>query len=459
VFGFFDLLRRSSLNIRAALRYPLSPLHRKTYRLRHQSAYRLQLESRKYRRLALQPVPQCFSIHRHELPIASQSPIRVAAISHNLNIEGAPLAQMELLVALAQSGLIVPTIISPHDGPLRQEYESAGIAVKVLEPMNLAFVETFDESLLRVEGILADCRADVVYANTLVSFWAVVAAERMKLPALWNVREVPPAAAHFDHLPTGVREEAYKCFHHSYRVIFVSGATFNMSSQFESRDNFDVIYDAVDWHRMESSSGATDRRLARAELGLADSDLAIVSVGTIVEGKGQLDLVEAVTRMPEHAASQVKLFLVGDRGGDYSKLLQDANEAMPPNLASRIRIVATSPRSHIYFSAADIAVCCSRGDSYPRAVHEAMFFGLPLVTTLTCGCELVHENSNALVYSAGDVGTLASHLTKLVTDTALRQRLAANSLEIAKTRPTFDGMVRRYGDIFAEARSWKERVM
>jgi O-antigen biosynthesis protein len=386
-----------------------------------------------------------------------QIPVRVIAVSHNLNIEGAPLAQLELMLALAQSGIIVPTIVSPHDGYLRQEYESAGISVRIVPAVEFTSAQTFTQSLLSVQNIFEDCGADVVYANTLVTFWAIVAAKSMGLPSLWNIREVDPAAAYFDHLPESVCKKAYKCFRHPYRVIFVSDAGVNMSSRFESRDNFDIIYDALDAERMEKRNPVVDRSAARAELGIADSELGILALGTIHEGKGQLDLIEAIGQMPEHSSSKVRVYVVGNGGHPYSKHLIKAMEELPSHLASRIQIRLTDYRSHIYHSAADIAVCCSRRDSYPRVVLEAMFFGLPLITTLTCGCELVHENANALVYPAGESRMLASCLTKLVTDTELRQKLASNSKKIFGKLPSFDGMVRQYGEIFNEAKSYMKR--
>ena len=99
---------------------------------------------------------------------------------------------------------------------------------------------------MSVQNALEACQADVVYANTLVTFWAVLAAKRMGLPSLWNVREVDPATSYFDHLPKSVRSDAYRCFCHPYRVIFVSGASLNLSSRFASQANCDIIY-AVPW--------------------------------------------------------------------------------------------------------------------------------------------------------------------------------------------------------------------
>jgi glycosyltransferase involved in cell wall biosynthesis len=105
----------------------------------------------------------------------------------------------------------------------------------------------------------------------------------------------------------------------------------------------------------------------------------------------------------------------------------------------------------MFYSAADIAVCCSRSDTYPRVILEAMHFGLPIITTLTCGCELVRANENALQYQAGQPTMLASRLRTLVEDAILRRRLALASRRLFEGRPSFDGMVRQYGAIFREA--------
>ena len=192
--------------------------------------------------------------------------------------------------------------------------------------------------------------------------------------------------------------------------------------------------------------------MACAELGLAKSELGIVAVGTIHEGKGQIDLIEAAARLPEHLASTVRVYLVGDCGGPYAKQLKLAAENLPDRLASRIHIVPSDLRSYLFYNAADIAVCCSRSDTYPRVILEAMYFGLPILTTFTCGCELVRPDQNALQYRAGEPRMLASRLTKLIEDAGQRRKLALASKSLFEKRPSFDEMVRQYGDIFRQAR-------
>ena len=165
----------------------------------------------------------------------------------------------------------------------------------------------------------------------------------------------------------------------------------------------------------------------------------------------KIDLIEALTHLPEHLASTLRVYIVGDCGGPYAKQVRKAAEDLPPRLASRVHIVRADRRSHMFYSAADIAVCCSRSDTYPRVILEAMYFGLLIITTLTCGCELVRANENALQYQAGQPRVLASRLTKLAEDAALRRRLALASRRLFEGRPSFDGRVRKYGAIFRES--------
>ena len=103
--------------------------------------------------------------------------------------------------------------------------------------------------------------------------------------------------------------------------------------------------------------------------------------------------------------------------------------------------------------AADIAVCSSRIESYPRVTLEAMAFGLPVVTTPVYGiAEQVRNEVNGLFYQPGDVAGLAGSLTRLATDDALRARLASNAPLVLASLPGLEDMLDRYGRLFREAR-------
>jgi glycosyltransferase involved in cell wall biosynthesis len=65
--------------------------------------------------------------------------------------------------------------------------------------------------------------------------------------------------------------------------------------------------------------------------------------------------------------------------------------------------------------------------------------------------EQVREDVNGLFYEPGDVRSLAAAIARLVTDDALRTRLAGNAVPALDALTDFDAMVTQYGRLFVEA--------
>jgi glycosyltransferase involved in cell wall biosynthesis len=187
---------------------------------------------------------------------------------------------------------------------------------------------------------------------------------------------------------------------------------------------------------------------------VADADLVFVLLGTVCERKGQLDLVGAFGLLPEAVASRTRVVIVGDRSSAYSEQLHQAANALPPDRAERFVIVPETGEPYLYFHAADVALCCSRIESYPRVLLEAMAFGLPIITTPVFGIpEQVQNGVNALFYEPGDAAALAAHMARLVTDNDMRLRMASSSRAVLSSLPSYDDMLDAYIRMIVEAAS------
>jgi O-antigen biosynthesis protein len=396
-----------------------------------------------------------FRVRPYHPPALVDRPVRATLVTHNLNHEGAPNSQFELTVGLARRGIIEPIVLSPVDGPLRSRYEEAGIHVRIIRSP-LADCESLASFRKRQEELAAylrDLGTEVVYGNTLQTFWAIDAGERAGLPTIWNPRESESPETYFNFLVPELRNSAYACFDHPYRVIFVAHATRQNWSRFERRFNFAVIHNGLNLSRLEANLAAVDREDARRGLGIAPGEVAVVLIGTVCERKGQLDLVRAFADMSADGADRLRAVVVGDRPGPYSDAIHDEIGRLPLHLRERLVVVSETDNVAFYYQAADIALCTSRIESYPRVVLEAMACGLPVVTTPTFGIrEQVRENVNALFYEAGDNSALASALDRLIKDGELREALAVNSRQILETLTSYPEMLDRYGKIFREAR-------
>src|SRR5262249_9750255 len=160
-----------------------------------------------------------FSIDARTVAVANLRSIRAALFTHNLNREGAPFIQLELTVGLRDQSVIDPIVYSPIDGPLRMEYERLGLRVEVLSPPESLYSEAgYNLTLSRLVQWLRDRNVELVYGNTLLTFYAIEAASVVGLPSVWNPRESEPWQTYFSDFDDAVSARALQCFSHPYKV-------------------------------------------------------------------------------------------------------------------------------------------------------------------------------------------------------------------------------------------------
>jgi O-antigen biosynthesis protein len=381
-------------------------------------------------------------------------PIRVLMCAFNLNLEGAPHSQFELTRGLKRDGVIDPLVYCPQDGPLRRLYEEEGAEVEVFgHPLaGVHTPEAYEQAIHRFAERIRAWNVELVYGNTRQTFYAIDAARHIGLPSIWNPRESEPWQTYFDYLGAELSAIALGCYAYPYKVIFVADASREGCSELNTRHNFMTIHNGLDQDIFAAAAHKWPRPRARGLLGLTEDDLMVLLPGTVCERKGQIDLIEAFRLLGEQHADKVRCFIVGHRGGEYDERFTAALESLPGFARSRINVIPETPEIARYYTAADIFVCTSRVESFPRVILEAMAAGLPIITTPVFGIrEQVRENINALFYQPGNAHQLAERITSVLVDPGLRQRLACNSKPVLETLPDFETMISSYGKVFREA--------
>ncbi|HEY6329107.1 MAG TPA: glycosyltransferase, partial [Blastocatellia bacterium] len=397
--------------------------------------------------------PRTLAVHR-------QQAVRTLVCTHNLNFEGAPLVQMEITLGLKTQGVIEPVVYSPTDGPLRAQYESGGVRVVVRPDPLWSVAPTVEGYAIGMEVFANWVRklgVELVYANTLRTFYAIEAATQAGLPSIWNVRESEGWRTYFDYVGPEIAALALGCFAYPYQVIFVSDASKERFGELCSRHNFTTIHDGLDQAKFRAGLAAIPRAAARNKLGLGDDEVAILTVGTVCARKGQLDIVGALEEIDAETAARLRWFVVGERD-DGIRLegdgwhLRSRQSDLDFAKASRLEVVPEMPDVLPYYSAADVFVCTSRIESYPRVILEAMAAGLPIVTTPVFGIvEQVRGGRNAIFYNPGDKRALASAVTRLVNEPGLREKMGAASSSVLASRISHEKMIEAYGNAFKEA--------
>ena len=187
-----------------------------------------------------------------------------------------------------------------------------------------------------------------------------------------------------------------------------------------------------------------ERAAIRAELGLADGDVAALFLGELSERKGVLVAVEAAVRAAGAGAPLV-LLVAGD-GPQAADVRARAGAAVRPLGFRR------DPERLL--CAADLFVLPSTREGLSFAVLEAMAHGLAMVVSDGRGNPEAVGDAGVVV-PAGDVAALATALARLATDGAVRRDLGAAARERVRTQFTqqrlLDGVAEAYAAALARS--------
>jgi glycosyltransferase involved in cell wall biosynthesis len=156
----------------------------------------------------------------------------------------------------------------------------------------------------------------------------------------------------------------------------------------------------------------------RTSIGLADHDVAVVSVARLAPEKGLDVLLRAAT------AAGIRPVLVGS-GPDRAYLETVARNAIFTGELPGDQVAET-------LAAADIFALLSAHEPWGVAVNEAAASGLPLVLSNRVGAAagLLVDGENGVLVPFGDEAATADALRLLAVDPALRQRYGARSREL-----------------------------
>ncbi|MEX2615897.1 MAG: glycosyltransferase family 4 protein [Alphaproteobacteria bacterium] len=380
-------------------------------------------------------------------------PLRTVVFTHSLNLDGAPISQFELTVALSKQGVIVPIVVAPKDGPLRRLYEAESVEVRIQDagPNTTDRKTAYDRAVSECATFFSSLSPDFLYANSAASFFAVDAADAQHLPCIWNLRESDPPETQFGDYSQSARKRALECLSLADQIVFVSEASRKVWQPLPENCRAMVIPNALDPDRLTESMSRWTREAARESLGIAPNEISIICVGTLCERKGQNDIVGAIERLPGDLNRRLRIDLIGRCGDRYGHDIRETIDAMPPRHKGRIRIFDATVDVARHYQAADIFICSSRAESYPRVILEAMAFRLAIATTPVFGIsEQLTDGETALFYAPGDTAQLARHIHRFANDETCRRQFGTQAHASLDRLMRFPDMVNRYADIFRE---------
>jgi glycosyltransferase involved in cell wall biosynthesis len=180
--------------------------------------------------------------------------------------------------------------------------------------------------------------------------------------------------------------------------------------------------------------------------GSRDGVVRLLSVGAVVPRKGFDVLIAALATLTD---LPWQLAIAGDRRRDPAAAARLNADIASHALGNRIASLgAVSPqRLAALYAEADLFVLASHFEGYGMAYAEAVAHGLPVVGTNAGAIPETVPADAGLLVAPGDITALAQALRQVISDSALRGRLAAAARAAAPQLPAW----RDSAKIFARA--------
>lgn len=216
--------------------------------------------------------------------------------------------------------------------------------------------------------------------------------------------------------------------------------------------DIEVLAHGVDLAGVRAAAG--DRVAARSALGLAEGDVAVVTVANLRREKALDVLLAAAAEVDEQdTAGRIRFLVVGQ--GPLADELDDLHRRL--GLGDRLRLLGYRTDAPAVVGAADLFVLSSRHEGLPVALMEALALGVPVVATEVGGVpEAIRPGVEGLLVPPDDPAALAAAVLVLAGDDARRATLAAAA---ADRSAAFDiaRAERRLEDLYVELTAGRPR--
>lgn len=187
----------------------------------------------------------------------------------------------------------------------------------------------------------------------------------------------------------------------------------------------------------------------RESLQISLEDFIFVNVGRLIESKGQLDILKAITEIKK-IRPNVQVLIAGE--GPYRTELQ--KYVASHNLAGNVRLLGNREDVPVLLKLGNAFVFPTYYEGQSGALIEAMFAGIPIIASnIPPNLETV-DGSMAKIFSLGDVSALTSSMLDCINNKAEYFERARNAtshaLKLFDIKCVSRSYEKFYGDILSD---------
>lgn len=373
---------------------------------------------------------------------------RIVFVIGAMVVGGAESQLVLLAEQLAKRGWKVEVFALEGRGPLAKRLAAAGIPVidggyLFKSGSRLERIAALARSQIRLLIHLFCSRPAVVHGflpltNFLAAVTGKAAFVRLIVTSrrgLGNHQDIRPVFRHLDKIANTLSD----------RITANSHA---VALDVEWRDGYPardivVIRNGIDLSRQPPADPSQRLRM-RAQLGLTETDIAIVQVANLIPYKGHRETIEAL-QIVAGSCDRIKLLIVGEDRGIQSNL-----ETLAQNLGVADKVQFLGCRSDVaeVLAACDVGVLPSHEEGSSNALIEKLCAGLPVVVTDVGGnTEAIEDMPGCVLVKVKDSADLARGLIRVIDRGQKQEERETRQTEI-RLRHSVDAMVDSYEELY-----------
>jgi glycosyltransferase involved in cell wall biosynthesis len=341
--------------------------------------------------------------------------MRILSFSHDGTLYGAQRSLVGLLRGLQRRGHEILLAI-PAPGALQDHALQQGTPARIVpypfpstKPLRaLQFILGYPAAARRIRRLVNDVEPDIVHLNTAACLTPAAALRNSKIKRVWHVRET--AIPH-------IKTVAGRIERWSDAVIVNSRNSAGAYPGLLEGKRTHIVYNGLDLEPPDESAGERIRR----EFGFSGEDFVALFAGQLRPHKDPLLFVTALAAA-HSGNTKIKALIAGD--GPLLGRIEA--EIAVRGLTEAVRIAGFRPDLPALIAAADVVVCPSLAESFPRIGLEAMALGKPMIATYVGGIpEQVVDGETGILFPPGDSRALAQALVELAGDRRILDRLGS----------------------------------
>lgn len=159
--------------------------------------------------------------------------------------------------------------------------------------------------------------------------------------------------------------------------------------------------------------------------------IRLVMMGTIMEFKGQMQLLEAIAKLPPSMEVRVSVDFVG--GGNRRYIQKLKQRAKKSHIEKQISFLGYQEDFCSDLKNYDCGFVCSRAEGFGLATVEYMMAGLPVIASDSgANPEVVKDGITGLLYRFGDADDLRKKIMYMIENRERREQMGAAALKHAR---------------------------